>query len=120
MVAAHPDSGHRGGGLQHDSNAGSDTALRSAGLAACRVRVRGKEAMHLGVLAPCDYPSGVVVSKPRRGGNEHDCFRRAMDAQSDRVAGIRDGARKLFARGTARTGGDGATVGGRPGLCVHH
>jgi len=57
-----------------------------AGLAACRVSVRGKEAMHLGVLHRV-ISHGVVVSKPWRSCNEHDCFRRAMDAQSDRVAG---------------------------------
>src|SRR6267143_1850185 len=119
MVAARADSDYRRGGLQRDSHAGSDTALRSAGLAACRARVRGKEAMHLGVLAPRDYPSGVVVSKPRRGGDEYDGVRRAVDAQSDRMAGIRDGARKLFARWTARTGGDGAAFGRRRRLRVY-
>jgi len=50
---------HCCGGVQRDSNAGSDASLRSAGLAACRAGVRGKEAVYLGVLAPCDYPGGV-------------------------------------------------------------
>src|ERR1700687_4240172 len=35
LVAAHPDSNHRRGSLQCDSNAGSDASLRSAWLAPC-------------------------------------------------------------------------------------
>src|SRR5882672_7365527 len=119
VVAAHPDSDYRRGSVQRDSNAGSDAALRSAGLAACRARVCGKEAMYLGLLAPDHNPDCVVVSKPRRGGDEHHGVRRAVDTQSDRVAGIRNGARQLLARGIARVGGDGAAIGRRPRLRIH-
>src|SRR5712664_176388 len=50
----------------------------------------------------------VVGAESRRRGNEHDGFRRPMDAQSDRVAGLRHGAGKLDAWRITRTRGDGA------------
>src|SRR5258708_4429380 len=73
VVAPHADSDRRGSGLQLDSNAGSDASLRSARLAACGAGVRGKKTVYLGLLAPGNYSGGVVVSKSRRRGDEHDC-----------------------------------------------
>src|SRR6267378_4442274 len=110
VVAAHPDSDHRRGSVQRDSNAGSDASLRSAWLAPCGACACIGQEVHLGVLAPDHYPDCVVAPKPRRRGDEHHGVRRAVDAQSDRVAGIRHGARQFVARRTARAGGDGAAA----------
>src|SRR5712675_1680407 len=115
VVAANTDSFHCRGGVQRDSFAGADAALRSAGLAASEGRVRGREAMHLGLLASRDYSHCVVASKSWHGSDEYHGIRRAMDAQSDRVAGVWHGAGKFVAGRVARTSGDGAAARGRCG-----
>src|ERR1700676_1487317 len=55
VVAANTNSPHCGSGVQRNSVAWADAALRSAGLAACRRRARCREALHMGVLASSDY-----------------------------------------------------------------
>src|SRR4029077_9300752 len=97
----------------------ADAAIRSAWLAACGARVCGEEAVYLGVLAPDHYSDCLVVQESRRGGDEHNGVRRAMDAQSDRVAGIWYRAGKFFTRRIAGTGGDGAAAGRGTRLRVH-
>jgi lysophospholipid acyltransferase (LPLAT)-like uncharacterized protein len=58
------------------------------------------------------WRSLVFPQSPRRA-DEHDEFRRAVDAPRDRAPGIRHGARKFDARRLARAGGDGTASCGR-------
>src|SRR6266849_2834000 len=120
LVAANPDSADRGRGVQRDSPAGADAALRSAWLAACRARACFREALHLGVLASRHSSDRVVASESRRGGDEHHGVRWAVDAQGHRVAGIWHRAREFVARRAARISGDGAAAGGGARLRVYY
>src|SRR5258708_37761274 len=119
LVAARADSADCGSGVQRDSHAGPNASLRSAGLAARREGVRVREAMHLGILAPHHHSDCVVASKSRHGGDEHHRFRWAMDAQSNRVAGIWDSAGKLVTWRIARAGSDGQAAGRGARFRVH-
>src|SRR5258708_16047129 len=111
LVAARADSADCGSGVQRDSHAGPNASLRSAGLAARRKGVCVREAMHLGILAPDYHSDCVVASKSWHGGDEHHSLRWAMDAQSNRAAGIWDRDGKFLAWRTARTGSDGQAAG---------
>src|SRR5271165_351294 len=120
VVAAYTNSLHRRRGVQRDSPAGADAALRSSGLAACRTGLRAQATMHLGVLASRDRSHCVVAQESRRGGDEHHGLRRTVDAQGHRVAGIRHRARQLVARRLARPGGDGTAPERGPRLRLYH
>src|SRR3984957_682387 len=82
MVAPHTDSDNCRRGVQRNSHAGTDAALRSPGLAACRTDLCVAQALHLCVLAPGDHSDFVVGAGPRHRSDEHDGVRRAVDAQS--------------------------------------
>src|SRR5258708_19065370 len=71
LVAANPDSADRGRGVQRDSPAGADAALRSAWLAACRARACFREALHVGVLASNHSSERRGASQSRRGGKQY-------------------------------------------------
>src|SRR5579863_2151569 len=108
MVAAHPDSDHRGSRLQCDSPSWPDVALRSARLAKRRAGSCLRQTLHLGVLAPRHHSDCLVAPQSRSRGDEHYSFRRTVDSQSDRMAWLRNGAGKFFSRRPSWTGGDGA------------
>src|SRR5450755_75306 len=116
VVAPHPDPVDRRRRLLGDSYSGTNAPLRSAGLATCRADVRREKTVHLGLLAPRDYPGRVVGSKSRHRGDEYDCVRRAVDPQGDRMAGLRHRAGQLFPGRIARPRGHGQTP--RAGLGV--
>src|SRR5260370_10097835 len=119
LVAANPDSADRGRGVQRDSPAGADAALRSAWLAACRARTCFREALHLAALASRHSSDRVVAPESRRVGDEHHGVRWTVDAQGHRGAGLLDGARQFISRRAARISGNGAAAGGRARLRVH-
>src|SRR5258708_32144021 len=120
VVASRADSADCGSGVRDDSHAGPNTSLRSAGLAARREGIRVREALHLSILAPDYHSDCVVASKSWHGGDEHHSLRWAMDAQSNRAAGVWDRAGKFLAWRTARTGRDGQAAGRGARLRVHH
>src|SRR5258708_24929826 len=71
VVAADTDPLHCRGCVQRNSRAGTDAALRSAGLAACGGRVRFGEAVHLGVLASYHYSHCMVAPESRHAVDDH-------------------------------------------------
>jgi len=119
MVAPHTDSDNRIGGVQRNSRAGADAAVRGFGLAARRADARFGQTLCVCVLASGDHSDFVVGAGPRNCGDEHDRVRRAVDAQSHWVARLRYSAGKFVARRIARACSDGEAAGRRARLRVH-
>lgn len=120
LVPPHPNPNHCCRGLQCDSHFRTHVALRSPWLAKRRARPRRRQALHLGFLAPHHHSHRLVAPQSRRGGHEHDGLRRPVDAQGNRMAGLRHRAGKFFSRRPPRARGHGEAPGRRRGLRVHH
>ena len=86
MVAPHTDSDNCRGGVQRNSHAGADAALRSSGLAARREDLCVEEAMHLCVLAPRPHLARMVGPAPKNRNLERHELRRAMGKTQAKVA----------------------------------